>query len=394
MRIALRTGGGRGVYELAGHQGDLTASSLFGHEISYELTPDLIIPGRCMAALRQGKPRIALDEGTKSRTTHLYRLLSAVLLLPKPKREFKTTHGDELLRFESYSMTAIKVDVAGIDGKNVVLRPTDLLLENADDRQSEVEFTGRMARMIRLWDVAANLDTPLADLVRRLADSVKESDPDYKKIEHCAKEIFAALQTDGDALPLAEKQLGTSELEQAPVALSKQFAHKPEFGLKDDISPHEALIQRVKVWRQQVQRGSAGRKFSKDVSDAYQYRCLFSGQRLPRLEITDSPGVDSAHILPWSTHDLNSVRNGICLNKQCHWAFDQGILRLDFDASSNTYLVSVPARVKQAASRVSFDIAHFESMAGPIPKGRLPKASSIWPSLMYIDELNRYMTSF
>ena len=345
MRIALRTGGGRGVYELAGRQGDLTNSNLFDHEIYYELTPGIIIPGRAVAALRQGKPRIALDVGTRSKTTHFYRLLSAVLLLPKPKREFKTTHGDQLLKFESYSMTAIKVDVAGLTTTSVTLRPTDLLLQNADHLQAEVDFTKRMARIIRLWDAASNQDSPLAELVRRLAEAVKTEDPDYMAIERCAQEISDALHTTGDALPIAEEQLGlgADAHEVSPAALPTEVTHK-KFGLEDDISPQEALIQRVKQWRQQAERGASGRKFSREVSTAYDYRCLFSGQRLPRLTMTDSPGVDSAHILPWSTHDLDSVRNGLCLNKQCHWAFDQGILRLAFDSTNNTYVVSLPQK--------------------------------------------------
>ena len=48
MRISLRTGGGRGVYELAGSQGDCKASDLFEKELYYELTPSLIIPGQRM----------------------------------------------------------------------------------------------------------------------------------------------------------------------------------------------------------------------------------------------------------------------------------------------------------------------------------------------------------
>jgi hypothetical protein len=323
----------------------------------------------------------------------LYRLLSAVLLLPKPKREFKMTHGDELLKFESYSMTAIKVDVAGLTTGNVILRPTDLLLENADDRRTEMEFTKRMLRIVRLWDAAREQPTPLAELVRKLEEAVRETDPDYKTIEHCAQEISNALHTTGDALPLAEEQLGLiqSEQDRHPFALPTQVTSKPDFGLEDDVSPQEALIQRVKVWRQQAERGSAGRKFSKEVSDAYEYRCIFSGQRLPRLEITDSPGVDSAHILPWSTHDLNSVRNGLCLNKQCHWAFDQGILRLAFDGTSNTYIVSLPQNVRRAAAGASFDLEYFDSMTGPIPNARLPKNTAFWPSPTYVAELNRYM---
>jgi hypothetical protein len=187
--------------------------------------------------------------------------------------------------------------------------------------------------------------------------------------------------------------LSQSGQEPTPFDLTTQETPKAEFGLVDEISPQEALIQRVKVWRQQAERGSAGRKFSRAVSDAYEYRCLFSGQRLPRLEITDSPGVDSAHILPWSTHDLNSVRNGLCLNKQCHWAFDQGILRLAFDGANNKYTVSLPQSVRRVASRASFDLAYFESMTGPIPNTRLPRNNALWPSPAYLAELNNYMAA-
>jgi hypothetical protein len=395
MRIALRTGGGRGVYELAGRQGDLSASDLFDHEISYELTPEIIIPGRSAAALRQGKPRITLDDDTRKTTTHLYRLLSAILLLPKPKREFKETHGSSLLEFESYSMTVIKVDIAGFSKDHVTLRPTDILLENSDNLHSQVEFTMRMARIIRLWDAAVNQKTPLAELVRNLAAAVMAKDPDYKLIEHCAQAISDSLHTTGDALPLAEKQLGViptgNELSSDDPVI--QLTHQDGFGLVDDVSPQEALVQRVKQWRQQAERGSSGRKFSREVSCAYDSRCLFSGQRLPRLEITDSQGVDSAHILPWSIYDLNSVKNGLCLNKQCHWAFDQGILRLAYDKAENTYVVSVPQIVKQAALKASFDLDYFEALAGPIPMSRLPKNNALWPSPKYVEELNQYMTT-
>ena len=131
MRIALRTSGGRGEYELAGTQGSVHASDLFDRVMSYELTPEIIIPGRAVATVTetQGKPRIRLQD--QASTTHLYRLLAAVLLLPKPKREFKETHG-HFLRRESYSMTAIYVDVSARTATEVVMRPTELLLQSAD----------------------------------------------------------------------------------------------------------------------------------------------------------------------------------------------------------------------------------------------------------------------
>ena len=395
MRIALRTGAGRGAFELAGRQGDLAASALFGHEISYELMPDIIIPGRSVADLRQGKARIVLDEPTRSKTTHVYLLLSAVLLLPKPKRELKKTHGGSLLEGGSYSMKAIKIDIARLAERSVVLRPTDLLLENADGLREQMDFTARMARIIRLWGAAERQDAPVAGLVRNWESAIRAEDPDYKAIESRAQAICDALQTNQDPLPLAERALGIGENgeELFSNSLSPGLSAEADFGLEDDISPQEALVQRVKRWRQQAERGPAGRRFSRAVSDAYDYRCLFSGQRLPRLEITDSPGVDSAHILPWSTHDLNSVRNGICLNKQCHWAFDQGILRLEFDHATGTYGVSIPEMVRRVASKESFDLAYFEPMVGHLPKTRLPKNHALWPSPSYIKALNAYMSA-
>ena len=230
------------------------------------------------------------------------------------------------------------MDVGEIDRDKVILRPTDLLLENADNLQATVEFAERMSRIGRLWEAASHSDTQLARLVRELQQAILEVDPDYKAIERCAQAISDELQTDGDPLPIAEYQLGLGERQQEPPPLSKpsQFTHQAEFGVDDDTSPREARIERVKQWRRQAVRGATGSRFRRDVATSYEYRCIFTGQRLPRLEVTDSAGVDSAHILPWSTHDINSVRNGLCLNKQCHWAFDEGVVRLTFDPGVNS----------------------------------------------------------
>lgn len=391
MRIALRTGGGRGVFELAGRQGQTHASDLFGRQIFYEFTPSIVVPGRAAASLLQGKPRIRLDD--QKETTHFYRLLAAVLLLPKPKREFKTTHGGELLKFEAYSMTAIKVDVGDISSKKVVLRPTDLLLETADKLQLKVEFEPRMARIMRLWETAESENTSLALLLRAHMQAVLATSPNHKAIEHCAESISRLLQTDRDPLPIAEQQLGVTDLpQQSPPGVPSQFTHQAEFGVEDDVSPNEARIKRLKAWRQLAVRGAGGSKFRREVASAYEYRCLFSGQRLPRLQVTDSAGVDVAHILPWSTHDINSPRNGICLNKLCHWAFDEGVLRLRHDQSTHLYILEVPDEVRSAATQEAFDLAYFENLTGPVPVSRLPKNELAWPSPKYLTELNRAMT--
>lgn len=118
---------------------------------------------------------------------------------------------------------------------------------------------------------------------------------------------------------------------------------------------------------------------------------MFSGLQLPRTEVTATAGVDAAHILPWSRFDLDSTKNGICLNKQCHWAFDEGLLRLSYDDAENSYVVSIPNPVRLAAKKAHFDIESFEAIIGRVPQNRLPAAEALWPSRQYLAELNRFL---
>ena len=200
----------------------------------------------------------------------------------------------------------------------------------------------------------------------------------------------ATLDLDGDILPLVEKQLGIVEAQQElpPVTQTAQFTHQADFGVEDATPPLEARLERIKQWREIAVRGSAGQKFRNDVRKEYDFRCIFSGDRLPKTEATESAGVDAAHILPWSTHNINSVSNGICLNKLCHWALDAGAVKLSFDNSCGAYVVEIPDKVRTAATKVSFDLDYFDKLCGKIPASRLPKNKALWPSPKYLDELN------
>ena len=95
--------------------------------------------------------------------------------------------------------------------------------------------------------------------------------------------------------------------------------------------------------------------------------------------------------MPWSRFDLDATKNGVCLNKQCHWAFDEGLFRLSFDETENAYIVSIPNPVRLAAEAAHFDIASFEAIAGPVPRKRLPANETLWPSKKYLAELNRFI---
>ena len=100
-----------------------------------------------------------------------------------------------------------------------------------------------MARIIRLWDAASKQDSALAELVRKLADEVTAKDPDYFAIERCARDISDLLGTTGDALPIAEEQLGAVQNLMEPSHFPSQRPPNQEaFGLDDEKPGQEALV--------------------------------------------------------------------------------------------------------------------------------------------------------
>lgn len=390
MRIALRTGAGRGAYELAGTQGSYTASSLFDKEMFYELTPSLIVPGYTVPSLRQGKPRINIDDWARPYATHLYRWLAALLLLPSPVREFRNTAGNTLVADKAYSMTAIKIDVVAIELDRSVVRPTEILLETFGGFRQSLNFINRMSRLMRIWTAAdSSNNSPLTELLRQHRDAVQAQSMDHKKIERLAINIFRYLQTIYDPLQYIEsvlgidQGLGTEEL--VPIT------EATEFGVDDAIPPELARIEAVRKWRKVAARDASAQQFRIEVKSYYRDTCLFTGQKLPKLKVIASSGVDAAHILPWASYGINSVSNGICLSKQSHWAFDSGVIKFSFDRSVNQYVISIPDVVSIEARQMDFSLDAYSRMVGPIPRERLPANTNLWPDPDYIDAYNESM---
>jgi hypothetical protein len=381
MRIALRPSGGRGDYELAGSFGGLHASDLLEKQFSFQLTPNLVIDGKAVARRLSGKPRIRPDvDGL-----HAYVIAAAILLLPVPRRELiKTPEGAPLLANGEYTIAGIDVDVVTNLAGSVTFAPT-AIWGRSQGGLLKIEFADRMALVTNLWSAADSLDTPIAGLVRAHYTAVVSSE--HKKIADAAKAIRSYYAIEGDLLPALLSAMGlTDPNESSPTGLSSNTG---DFAIEDKNSTStESLKERVRKWRLQADRGPGAREFSKKVRDAYDHRCLFSGERFPRIDGLDSAGVDGAHVLPWSTHQLNSVTNGICLCKQCHWGFDNGLLRLDFDTAASTYVLSIPKGIEAVAKEAKFDLQPFLKNSGVIPSVRLPANEALWPSPHFIAQLN------
>lgn len=382
MRIALRPSGGRGDYELAGSDNGVLASTLLEKEFYYQITPSLIIDGKAKAHKLSGKPRIR-PEGIGE---HPYVVIFSILLLPPPRRELIKTTSTALTALSSkdYILSGIDVDVVENGATNVVFAPTNIWAKNQGGIL-KVDFDERMAIVATLWAAASQQKNELGKLILRHRDAAIASD--HANISGAAREIQKFFSVNTDVLPLILQKFNLPDyLSTAYTGISDNTAG---YESEDKASPpQDSLRERIWKWRRQADRGPGARKFSVDVRKAYDFRCFFSGERFPKFELIDSAGVDGAHILPWSTHGLNSVANGICLCKQCHWGFDNGLLRLNFDNQSNSYLLSIPKDVEKIANTANFDLGHFQKNIGVLDKARLPTDEKLWPSPKYIQEFN------
>lgn len=382
MRIALRPSGGRGDYELTGSDNGVHASELVEKQFYFQITPSLTIDGKAKAHKLSGKLRIR----PQSNGIHPYVAIYSILLLPSPRRELiKTTNSPltELSRQE-YILSGIDVDLIENNLVKIVFAPTSLWAKNQIG-MLKVDFTERMAMVSMLWAAASQSKSKLAQLLLKHRDATISSD--HLAIREVALEIQKEIGINTDVLPFILEKF------QLPDYLNVAFNGITDSTVgyeseDNEASPVDSLRNRIRKWRKQADRGPGARKFSIDVRGAYDYRCLFSGERFPKIDLLDSAGVDGAHILPWSTHGLNSVENGICLCKQCHWAFDNGLFRLDFDSQSSSYLLKIPQNIQALAIQENFDLDFFKKNIGPLDVSRLPANHKLWPSPKHIQEFN------
>lgn len=389
MNLTLRPSGGRGEYELAGRQGELQVHDLFNQPLFIEILPNVSIDAFSCCELDNGKPRIRLTKSCKN--AHPSPLIAAAMMLPKPRRSLRETNGNGLLRWDQFVVQTVRIDIVPRAG-NVLICPVVVRLANSAGEWLDIRFAERMARVVRVWTAAATLSGELAEAVRNHAFAFTSPTATQAQRVNSVVSLRVALSNpDGDMLPLIESRFGftvTSLLSGGDISAE---VSDDIFAEEVNIDPAEARVDRVRQWRLAVVRGASANNFRRNVREAYDSRCMFSGQRLPRTEATTTAGVDAAHILPWSRFDLDATKNGLCLNKQCHWAFDEGLFRLTFDDAVNAYVVSIPDPIRLAASAAQFDIASFDAIVGLVPRTNLPENEELWPSKVYLAELNRFI---
>lgn len=382
MRIALRTSGGRGEYEVAGSHGSITVSDIIDFHIQLQMLPNQFIDTNNYIKRVQGKPRIRLND--KNQDQHIYLTIADILLMPKPKRELSKTPGGKLqLTENNYSISSIQFDIIKKDSNLISIQPTDIVLENSDHDLARIDILERLRIILDVWGRLSSESDELSNKIRNHKTAIFSGN--ICNVMISAGEIRKLFGIDDPLKEILIKYNIDSEYSYW------MGVHREDVELsiieEDLTNPKEAAMNRIKRWRLQASRGSKGDKFSREVKAVYNNKCLFTGYYLPKSIYFNTSGVDSAHILPWAEYDLNSVSNGLCLSKLCHWAFDSGILVLK--PSSSSYELSISEVALQAEKEGMISLEGFKPLEGKIPTSRLPEDKKNWPSPYFIEQYNK-----
>ena len=387
MRIALRTSGGRGEYEVAGSHESVRVHDVFDRQIILELLPGFRFPTNNYVRHTQGKPRIRLLDPYSD--SHVYLILAAILLLPKPKREIGATPGGKLQIYkDNFSVMSIPFDVVELTTTEIVVSPTQMVLSNSTFDSVRLDVIERLRIVMACWEAASKQSSALANAVIQHKNAFNSHN--VKAVISAAESIRLATIEPDDPLRHITKDLNLPNLDEL-MWLGVHATETDEalaLGEENLEELKEAARNRMKVWRQVAMRGAAGAKFSLQVREAYDHTCMFTGMRLPKTPMTGSSGVDAAHILPWAEYDLNSVSNGLCLSKLCHWAFDAGILQLTFDDPSSKYQLQLSTAALSAESDGLLKLNGLKDIQGVVSTSLLPKDSANWPKPSFLKVYN------
>jgi hypothetical protein len=250
-------------------------------------------------------------------------------------------------------------------------------------QEDAVDFESRMKEVEHLHDNAARFPAQIRGLLLEHQSRLQNNGPLPERLEDIVVELMG--ETERIAPDYNVDYVSGVDVVQPlrEIADLPQFAEPISIA---SISPEdtEIRLREVAKWRRYAAaRGPTAAAFRRAVRDAYDSRCIVCGIRLPLSVHCRVPGVDSAHILPWATYDLDIVGNGLCLCKTHHWAFDQQLIAIVY--SDNSYHVLVTDRARLALDAVA--IASLEAFAGIIDAERLPQDRQSWPRPAFLDEL-------
>lgn len=380
VHIGFRTSGGRGEYEVVGSHSGYTAASLEGWSF-YMRWPDGRVrdTGLWLDPGGSGKPRL---RSLLKPEIQIGRIISSMLLLPTPKRDLKSTPVGWPVAVENkYSVTQVGFgpdsEFTGVTDR-VTFVPSWVEVANRSDSEA-IGVTARWLRITNLYEQLDSFPEPLRTSLAAHRDYLATIDIVASQLPSITKNVCRDLAT----MPASSYQLGADPLSALEELIDIQPPDEPLLPPPDELSEDapEISARSAHQYRLAKSRGTSGRKFSEAVRSAYNHRCAFCGAKFGGLEGIMS-GIDAAHILAWSSHDLDTVINGIALCKLHHWAFDAGILMPMKEGADYYVRFTSLARLVDAASmnRLGAD-------GERIPEEWLPADPTKRPNQQYLDLL-------
>lgn len=400
MRISRQTSQGRGEYELSESHGDLTPEDLTRRSLIIDFDGWSLETG-VYVSHDQGKRRLRRllgdedgeEDERPAKQMQLPRQVATVLLMPLPTRSRDTAGaGFPLLRQGDYSVEDINLDAVQLVGADQARIHIAEIVLGFDRRNEPLDYSRRYRQVAALWQSADRLPEPLRGMVAEHSQMVRNG-----PLVYAAAKLVAGIQK---ATTLLVDDLGLPDRTKDMDALGDLLrvagtwappprpAQTPDEIEPDDLDLRRRVEREYRQWAASV-RGPEAAKFRREVQRAYNYTCIVCGLRWPSTKCSPKPGVDAAHLLPWTEYELDDVRNGVCLCKQHHWAFDERLIT--FTYSDGTYFVELNAEKCDAIrnEHPDFPLHELARHAGPIEAGRLPQQKRKRPDPGVLERLNQ-----
>jgi hypothetical protein len=396
MRITFQPSSGRGEFELSEPATNgLTPSDLVDYFITLKLG-DLSFYTSIKVTHEQNKYRLRRRDGNASenptsgtRYPQIQNQVSHILLLPQSVREEgKTGFGLPVLMNNSYIIKHITLENVNIVGSDrFVADAVSIECVNQGNSLEQVSVRQRIEQITRIWQNLDRFPSNISSLLAQHQRVVRSGNPIPETLAKLVRDLQSAVEVYSEEvnIPYSKRTYVVPAL----VAMLDDVVEEQPVALEQIEQEHVEIRRReVKKWRVWAsRRGSSSVKFRKEVQKAYNYRCVVCGARFPPTAINKNPGIDAAHIIPWSIADLDEVYNGLGLCKLHHWAFDEGLLRVVH--REDVYYVEVDPEAVSILGGTDFSLDHLQAVAGPIPENRLPHNRSYRPRPDLLDRLQR-----
>jgi putative restriction endonuclease len=383
---------GRGEFEWCDvGTNDPDSDALIQRRILLALTENVVIDTSCVFGHQGGKQRVRTTGG--QRETYPNWQIATALMMPRQTRtEQHWGDGLPILRTSQYCVTHINFGQVTLEKKSRAKCIVETITIANQFQQVTIKVADRFADVQTVWAARQRFDEPLARLIAQHENLVQAGSalgPEAHRIVDQLQEAAARHATDYGIPGTAP----TADVLPSLLRIAQKSMEPRPSSPVDQIPAEEIHIRRrcVKDWRLwAASRGAASARFRREVREAYCSTCLVCGLCLPTLGDDSNPGVDAAYILPWVQVDLDHIKNGICLCKFHHWAFDDGLIEITYNGAE--YIVRIPNDAEdEMLDKPEFSRAFVKQNTGVIPKERLPADPAQWPSAELLAHLRSFI---